>query len=426
MAFERTLDGTSQGLGQDRWRDDGELVARPADAIAVAHRARGIVALRGKVDGPGQRDDAVTDRGVDPVLGNQDMPFQHRAKRLGEPGVGGLTGRVHGVRPRIQLDRELLGQDVPRPGSLLGLGAGQQVAAGKRMTFRKILCPIDFSPGSQQAMQAAVRLVIEHDAELVLVHAWYLPPVALGGELTLSAELMQQLSDDAQRGLDDAVREANSLGAKRVMPRLLSGVPWAAIIKAAEHDIDLIVVGTHGRTGLARILIGSVAEKVIRHAPCPVLVVRPDGTPGPFTHVLCPVDFSASARQATELAVQLVQPGGAGITLLHVIEVPVAYSGEIRDPGFYRELDKRSTALLEEWGAELRTKTAVPVSIRCRIGHPGAQTLAALDGDRTFDLVVMGSHGRTGIARALLGSVAEKVVRHASCPVLVARQPHQD
>ncbi|MEO7733767.1 MAG: universal stress protein [Kofleriaceae bacterium] len=140
--------------------------------------------------------------------------------------------------------------------------------------------------------------------------------------------------------------------------------------------------------------------------------------------MLCPVDFSASARQATQLAVQLVQPGGAGITLLHVIEVPVAYSGEIRDPVFYRELDKRSTALLEEWGTELRTKTAVPVSIRCRIGHPGAQTLAALDGDRTIDLVVMGSHGRTGIARALLGSVAEKVVRHASCPVLVARQPH--
>ncbi|MEO7731504.1 MAG: universal stress protein [Kofleriaceae bacterium] len=292
------------------------------------------------------------------------------------------------------------------------------------MTFRKILCPIDFSPGSQQAMRTAVRLATEGDAELVLAHAWYLPPVATGGESLMSADLVQQLSDDAQRALDDAVREATSLGARRVTPKLLKGVPWTAITDAAMEGVDVIVIGTHGRTGLARILLGSVAEAVVRHAPCPVIVVRPEVAPGPFTHVLCPVDFSASGHQAMELAGRLAQPDGAGITLLHVVELPVAYSGELQLAGIYRDLDKASVDLLEEWAKELRTKTIVPVTTRCRIGYPGAETLAVLDEDRTFDLVVMGSHGRTGIARALLGSVAEKVVRHARCSVLVARSRH--
>ncbi|MEO7731471.1 MAG: universal stress protein [Kofleriaceae bacterium] len=303
-------------------------------------------------------------------------------------------------------------------------GVGRRVALWSGMTFRKILCPVDFSPGSHTAMRAAVRIAIERGAELVLVHAWYLPPVATGGEAMLSADRVQQLSDDAQLALDDEVQAASALGAKRVTQKLLNGVPWTVITDAAREDIDLIVIGTHGRTGLARILIGSVAEKVVRHAPCPVLVVRPDGAVSPFTHVLCPVDFSASAHEAMELAGQLAQPGGAGITLLHVIEVPVAYSGEPNLPGLYRDLDQLSVALLEEWAKELRTTTSVPVTPRCRIGHPGAGTLAVLDADATFDLVVMGSRGRTGMARALLGSVAEKVVRHARCPVLVSRSRH--
>src|SRR4051812_35226664 len=101
------------------------------------------------------------------------------------------------------------------------------------MSFRRIVCPIDFSTGSQEAMRTAVRLATEHDAELVLVHAWYVPPVALGTDYTLSADLIQQLSDDAQRALEDAVSAAITLGAKRVSHKLLRGVPWSAIINAA-------------------------------------------------------------------------------------------------------------------------------------------------------------------------------------------------
>jgi nucleotide-binding universal stress UspA family protein len=291
------------------------------------------------------------------------------------------------------------------------------------MSFHKILCPIDFSAGSQHAMRVAVRLAEESSAELALVHVWYVPASVYPSEFPLPAQLLQRMSDDAQRGLDAAVAEAGALGARRVSGKLLTGVPWHRLAdELAEPAFDLAVIGTHGRTGLARILLGSVAEKVVRHAPCSVLVARPDGDPRPFTHVLCPVDFSDASRRAMNLAAEVVRPGGAGITLLHVVEAPVAFGGELPDPEFLRAADKRAAEQLERWAAELRGKVSVPVTMRSRVGWAGAETLAALDHDPTIDLVVMGSHGRTGIARALLGSVAEKVVRHARCPVLVARE----
>jgi nucleotide-binding universal stress UspA family protein len=289
------------------------------------------------------------------------------------------------------------------------------------MSFTKILCPIDFSAGSQQAMRVAVRLANERGSELVLLHAWHVPPMAFSGEYLLSADFIQEMNDAAQRSLDVALHDATALGAKRATAKLATGVPWNTITESAEAGFDLIVIGTHGRTGLPRFLLGSVAERVVRHAPCSVLTVRPDGDPQPFRHVLCPVDFSASSRQAMELAAELVQPGGVGITLLHVLELPIAYSGEPSLPELCRDLDKRSADLLDAWATELRTKTSVPVTARSRIRGAGGETLAVLDDDRTFDLVVMGSHGRSGIARVLLGSAAEKVVRHARCPVLVAR-----
>ncbi len=289
------------------------------------------------------------------------------------------------------------------------------------MIIKKILCPVDFSPGSQQAMRTAIRLANERDAELVLVHAWYLPHTAFGDQYLYAAHIVEELSADAQRGLDAAVAEAGKLGARRVSSKLLSGLPWQQIVDAAQRDpgVGLIVVGTHGRTGISRVLLGSVAELVVRHAPCPVLTVRPQNEPAPFAHVLCPVDLSRPARAAMDLAAELAQVGGAGITLLHVLELPVPFGGKLPAPGFHRDLDARSAALLDQWTTELKAKVTVPVTQLTRIGRPGAQVLELLEEDRSVDLVVMSSHGHTGLARMLLGSVAEKVVRHARCPVLV-------
>jgi universal stress protein A len=160
------------------------------------------------------------------------------------------------------------------------------------MAFQKILCPVDFSPESQQAMRVAVRIANQRDAELVLVHAWCLPPVAFAREYMYPARTVQWLSDDAQRGLDGAVAEASRLGARHVTSSFLSGTPWKQIVAAARREpaFELIVIGTRARTALARFLFGSVTEMVVHHAPCPVLTVRLDNAPATLAHVLGPVD----------------------------------------------------------------------------------------------------------------------------------------
>jgi nucleotide-binding universal stress UspA family protein len=292
------------------------------------------------------------------------------------------------------------------------------------MTFRKILCPIDFSPGSQQAMRMAIRLAEEAGAELVLAHAWSVPPMAYGSDYTFATEVMQEIREGSQEALEGATRDAAALGARRLSSQLLTGMPRQEIVRLLEGDpaFDLVVMGTHGRTGLARILLGSVAEGVVRHAPCSVLAVRPDGEVRPFARVLCPIDFSASSQHAVELAAGLVQPRSAEITLLHVIDPPAVYTRGQRTLELIRDLDRYAAEHLDRWAAELAARAPAPVAKLCRVGHPGAEILKLLDKRPAFDLVVMGSHGRTGLERVLLGSVAEKIVRHAKCPVMVARR----
>lgn len=274
-------------------------------------------------------------------------------------------------------------------------------------------------------MRTAIRIANDNDAELVLLHAWSpLPPPVFVGEYVHPPHLVQELVDAARHGVEDALGEAKQLGAKQVIGKLATGIAWAEIVHLLEQEpFDLVVMSTHGRTGISRVLLGSIAEKVIRHAPCSVLAVRPDTPDKPFEHVLCPVDFSNSSRLATRLATQLLRPDSRGITLMHVIEAPVAAAGRA-DATLARALDKQGTAQLEAWAAELRPLVPAPVVARTRIGYAGAETIAAIDDDPTIDLVVMGTHGRTGIKRVLLGSVAEKVVRHARCPVLIARDRH--
>ncbi|MBL9017020.1 MAG: universal stress protein [Myxococcales bacterium] len=290
--------------------------------------------------------------------------------------------------------------------------------------FRKILCATDFSPGADHALRVAVRLANDANAELVVAHAWHVPAIAFSGETPYVPALLEEIATDSEKELAKVKQRALDLGAKRLSTQFGSGIPWDRVCSFAKDDpeIDLIVMGTHGRTGIRRMLLGSVAEKVIRHAPCSVLAVRGgrDGTKM-FQHVLCPVDFSDSAHYAVELAGQLAAADGLGITLFHAFDVPVRFSAEL-PPDVIETVDRRTAALLEKLATELRGKVTVPVTVRTRIGTPGSQAIHVLEHEVTYDLAVVGSHGRTGVSRALLGSVAEKIVRHAPCPVLVARR----
>jgi nucleotide-binding universal stress UspA family protein len=148
------------------------------------------------------------------------------------------------------------------------------------MPFKKILCPVDFSDSSREAMRRAADLVKATGGSLTLFHVVHVPLTAYsdGGPMLPSSgpELTQELGAEAEKSLEEWKKRAEEMGVKKVATQVVAGVPWSVIVEALEADrgYDLVVMGTHGRTGLGRVLLGSVAERVVRHAPCAVLVVR--------------------------------------------------------------------------------------------------------------------------------------------------------
>ena len=148
--------------------------------------------------------------------------------------------------------------------------------------FKKILVPVDFTPHSQEAIQAAADLARRYAASLTLLHVYepvtYLLPE---GYVLFTPEQLNTITTELQRRLDQAASDARSAGATDVSTRLLQGSPSGEIVASQRADgYDLIVMGTHGRTGIGHVLLGSVAEKVVRAAHCPVLTVRAPDTKG--------------------------------------------------------------------------------------------------------------------------------------------------
>jgi len=287
------------------------------------------------------------------------------------------------------------------------------------MPAQHVLVPIDFSPYADQALVYAIEVAKSLNAYLTLLHVLQVPLVVGDSEAVLNASL-ESLEAEAEQGLQAAlerIRQA-ALKGESVM---VAGVPFQTIVQVArDQHADLIVMGTHGRTGLTHILIGSVAEKVVRLAPCPVLVTRPHedaATP----HILVPLDFSADADYALEIAVELAQKRQARMSLLHVIDRPPMGPGEIPLSGSYQQevltaVDQHMTRTLVHV-----QQTGLKADMTIRRGNP-LQTILEVAHSQNIDLIVMGTRGRTGFKRVLLGSVAENVVRLAPCPVMVTHR----
>ena len=150
--------------------------------------------------------------------------------------------------------------------------------------WSRILCPVDFSETARAAMETAIELAAKFGAEVALVHAYPIPGYTFpDGSVVASPKMMQDLADQAERHLEEWRAQAETLvGAPRVSAQKAIGEPAAEIVSFARSSgVDLVVVGTHGRTGLEHALMGSVAERVVRRAHCPVLTVRPPAPPHP-------------------------------------------------------------------------------------------------------------------------------------------------
>jgi len=290
---------------------------------------------------------------------------------------------------------------------------------------RRILVPVDFSDPSRQALQAAIQLAQRFGSHLAVAHMTR----RNRPDSHIVAEQLGMTFDTRRAGRAKLMEfiEREVPGDLQPTRLVADGVPFDEIAKTAKAwEADLIVIATHGYTGLKHVLLGSTTERVVRHAPCPVLVVRGREkrgvktafSPDKLRSILVPVDFSKPSLDALQHALALARRYEAQLTLLHVIE-PLHPDMLIDTTQGQRDArvaaHERLTRLADA------TKKAWPRTDReLRAGHP-VTTITALAKRTNADLIVIGTHGYTGLKHAMLGSVAERVVRHAPCPVLTVR-----
>jgi nucleotide-binding universal stress UspA family protein len=299
------------------------------------------------------------------------------------------------------------------------------------MTLTTIIAGVDLSPSSDQALERAAALAQLHGARLAIVHALADDaPIA-----NVRNDMLEQLGEvSAAVRAEEARRLAERLAAVRargidaeVVSR--AGPPGEVIAQIAkERAAELVVIGTHGLTGISRFLLGSVASSVLRHSPCDVLVCRGPSGPSPFHRPLVATDFSATAARALRNAAALTMPGAA-IEIVHAWQLPAGswgatLLGQARFP-WSTVRDAVLSGAREQADALTAGHASLghPIHVELIQGPPASViTHAAERGGH--DLIAIGTHGLRGFRRLLLGSVAESTIRHAPCSVLVAHGEH--
>jgi nucleotide-binding universal stress UspA family protein len=297
------------------------------------------------------------------------------------------------------------------------------------LNIKRILFPTDFSAVAEDAFSHAAHLAMKYDAEVYVFNVVtpqeahemnpmeYLPL----DEVEDRPGMFYMPAEDV-----DVKTPANQKGRVRVTYGQIESVsPAHAIIEQAEADaVDLIVMGTHGRKGFDRLLSGSVSEEVVREAPCPVFTVLAgeEPTAGPFVdHVLAPVDLSDQSERIADHAAELAETYDAKLTLMHVVEqaaYPTVYGVDPITPEL-PNVEARAREALDELAARLDDRE-LHVDTVITTGYAARDIVDFIE-EENVNLVVMATHGRTGLKRFVIGSVAEKVVRTAPCPVFTLR-----
>jgi nucleotide-binding universal stress UspA family protein len=300
--------------------------------------------------------------------------------------------------------------------------------AGERQTVGRIAVGIDFSEESEVALAHAAMLGRSMRAHLILLHVLPLPAHLVEDSSydpffrasTLSADLVARQRGDAADVLQATAGRCRDLGVS-CEPLLIDDNPSDGLARAAEEvGADLLVLGSHGRAGLQRILLGSVAERAVRLCRRDALVARgPAGQHDGYRRVVIGTDFSTYSDRALRAALEVTAPD-ATFELVHCWQAPIVPAGMPIAP-LRHDLEKN----IIESGSRLinrHPELAGRASFK-PLEAPPADGLATRADEIGADLIAVGSHGRRGVKRWLLGSIAEGTIRRAPCSVLVARQP---
>lgn len=289
------------------------------------------------------------------------------------------------------------------------------------LDIERILCPVDFSEFSAKAYDYAYSLARHYQAKLFLEHV--IPPVGAAypryvlpdGAL---ATIYWNLTGDAEKRLQEMVEKRPSDGFQSEFVVHKGFVPETILTLAEEKSVDLIVMGTHGRRGWDRLMMGSVTESVLRKARCPVLSVRKPAhdfvdpnQPHDVVHlrkVLFCTDFSVNSSVALEYALSLVQEYQAELTVLHVLEEFPATDFSARTQEIEGRLREPIPPNALDW---------CTVKARVRAGKPYQEIIQLALEDQT-DLIVLGVQGRSALDLAVFGSTTYRVIQLGPCPVL--------
>jgi nucleotide-binding universal stress UspA family protein len=294
------------------------------------------------------------------------------------------------------------------------------------MTLNRILCPVDFSDPSRRALRHALAIARWYESELTVLHV----DDVLLHAASLGATGDPELPDRQHRELVELVDDAGGSG-QPVKVHVAVGDPVSDVLGYATRDgSDLIVVGTNGRTGLARAVLGSVTERLVRRSPIPVLTIPPSATPPDddvmrFDPILCASDFSPACRRALDMAIVMGQEADARLILFHALQLPVV------DPGLVPAWLPASTAI--DYSAfrndalgRLEAGLPADAAFRCRpeaivANGRAAESILEIAGREKVRLIVMGIESRSAFDRFLFGSTTRRVMQAAACPVLSIR-----
>lgn len=315
--------------------------------------------------------------------------------------------------------------------------APMAAAPVREATQRTVLVPLDGSPDAEAALLHAVRVAQASGWAITLVRVVQNPTIYAGqaGPYTLEIDPLPFWEEEVRVARSYLDRTAAALRERglTVLEQVLDGDPATALLAwvGENPSIAMVVMSTHGYSGFRRLVLGSVAEKVLHTTPVPLLLVRSQRT-SPHADVayqtlLVPLDGSASAEQALPIARQLAGSTGATVALLHVMPTPndvilarQGYGGEW-DAERLAAQQAKAEAYLQA-AASAAFPTDIPVKTLVRDGHAGDQIVLAAE-EIGADLVVMATHGQTGLRRFWLGSMATYTVRHSAIPVLLVREP---
>ncbi|MGB3713028.1 MAG: universal stress protein [Candidatus Promineifilaceae bacterium] len=289
------------------------------------------------------------------------------------------------------------------------------------MSFKKILVPLDGSELAERALAPALALAEAMSAKLFFIR------VAIPLTLNLDPKFYQRIIEERKDGAKRYLRSIQSRFSSTLVDietQVIVGRGARSIINfAQEKEIELIVMSSHGRSGVNRWIYGSVADKVLHNAPCAKAIIHPQVKIEPFSikRILVPLDGSSIAEQALEPALALAEAVSAELILHQVTTAPQIFVQTL--PG-WPGLDVVQDAAEQEANSYLQCVHAamgdspVPTAFRVTTG-PAAEGIIDIADRQKVDLIVICSHGCSGIERWVFGSVAEKVLRGANCVTLV-------